>query len=342
VRTCPCRRSEAAPGTGGSGAGPPPGPRLALALLAAAAALPAGAEPILRPSELASDEYAETFTFVADLDDGTYVQLQLAVTNLGPGSGTGLCRALVKRPGAAAWTSHRRYARSEWGHAVSARGETLSVGPCSAHSGLQSSVRVPLSGRAVELTFPEPLSERAAPVTIRTRDREYRSSILQAFTPVSARLDGFDAGGPLAGGGYADHSRGNVAPADLARRWVRFRALRPPQRLLALGRQRTDGTWDPAWIWREGEPLRALDAIDLVRTPAAPAGWTAALSDGSATRVVSSGVRLHRHAPLEELGPLGILVGAFMDVPVTHTFRATLTEPGTIHGILEVSAVGED
>ena len=62
------------------------------------------------PEPLPGDEYAETFTFVADLDDGTYVQLQLAVTNLGPGAGTGLCRALVKRPGAAPWTRSARTA----------------------------------------------------------------------------------------------------------------------------------------------------------------------------------------------------------------------------------------
>jgi len=313
-----------------------------LAFLSLAAAAPVGAEPLLRPSEQASDEYAEVFTFVADLDDQTYVQLQLAVTNMGPGSGTGLCRALVKRPGAAAWTRHRRFARSGWSHEASAQGETLSVGPCSVHSGLGTRVRVPLSERVVELAFPEPLSQRTSPVVIRTQDREYRSWILQAFTAVSARLEGFDAEGPLAGGGYADHSRANFAPADLARRWVRFRALRPPQRLLAVGRQRADGTWEPAWIWREGEPPRALDGIDLQRAPGKGTGWTAALRDGSTTGAILSGVPIYRHAPLEELGPLGILVGAVMDVPVTYTFRATLTEPATIDGILEVSVVGED
>jgi len=318
---------------------PPSRARALAALLLSLTAPPAGAEPLLRPAQLPADEYAETFTFVADLDDGTYVQLQLAITNLGPGSGTGLCRALVKRPGSASWTSHRRQGRREWSHAATPDGEILSVGPCSARSGEHTWVRVPLAGRTVELTFPEPVSERAPPVTIRAGEREYRSSILQAFTAVSARLQGFGAEAPLAGGGYADHSRSTVAPLDLARRWVRFRALRPPARLLALGRQRLDGTWDPAWIWREGGPPRALDAVELHRAPTGPA-WAAALRDGATTYTLQSGPRLHRHAPLEELGLLGALLGAVMDVPVTYTFRATLVGPAPIDGILEVAVPG--
>lgn len=310
----------------------------ALALVLGGSRAPAG--EVLRPVELPADDYAETFTFVADLEDGTYVQLQLAVTNLGPGSGTGLCRALVKRPGAPSWTSHERHGRREWGHAATAGEEVLSVGPCSARSGEHTWVRAPLGGRSVELTFPEPLSERAPAVTIREGAREYRAAVLQAFTAVSARLEGFGPGGPLAGGGYADHSRSTVPPGGLARRWVRFRALRPPARLLALGRQRLDGTWDPAWIWREGENPRALDGV-VLRRAGGPA-WAAALREGLTTHALQSGLRLHRHAPLEELGLLGALVGAWMDVPVTFTFRATLAGPAPAEGILEVSVLGEE
>ena len=98
-------------------------------------------------------------------------------------------------------------------------------------------MRAPLAGRTVELTFPEPLRERAAATTVELGDRSYRAAVLQAFTPVEVRLGGFDAAGPLGGGGYADHSRSDVPPAKLASGWVRFRALRPPHRLLLLGRR---------------------------------------------------------------------------------------------------------
>lgn len=314
----------------------------ALVALGAPAARADAAEALLRPAQLSSDAYAETFTFVADLDDGSYVQLQLAVTNIGPGSGTGLCRVLVARPGAAPWTRHARHGRSGWSHEVAADGEVLSVGDCSARSGAGTRVLAALGGRQIELTFPEPLSERAPPTVIRLGDREYRASILQAFTPVRARLEGFGAADPVSGGGYADHSRTTVPPDALAHRWVRFRALRAPHRLLVLGRQLPGGRWDPAWIWRQGEAPRALDALELHRSGGEGGPWTATLRDGSASGTVSAGPSLYRHAPLEELGPIGWLVRAVMDAPVTTTFRATLAEPAPVDGILEVSILGAE
>jgi hypothetical protein len=218
------------------------------------------------------------------------------------------------------------------------------VGDCSARSGDRTTVRVALGGRSVELTFPEPLSERAPPTTIRARGQAYRSSVLQAFTPVSARLVGFgaDAAGPLQGGGYADHSLSTVAPDALAQRWVRVRALRSPGGLLIVGRQLPDGTWDPAWIWRQGGAPHPLDAIELHHQSGPDGAWTVALRDGPMAATVSSGPRLYRYAPLDELGPLGWVVGALMDVPVTSTFRAALSERGPLDGILEVSLLGEE
>jgi len=312
------------------------------ALAGLLAAGPAYASTVLRPEALAADEYAETFTFVGDLDDGTYVQLQLAITNIGPGQGTGLCRALVKRPGAAAWTSHARVSRREWRHEAGAAGELLTVGTCTAASGDGTRVRVALGGRTVALDFPEASTERAWPAAVQQGVRQYRAVVLQAFTPVTARLDGFGDAGPLAGGGYADHSRSDLAPTALARRWVRFRALRPPHQLLVLGRQQPDGAWVAGWIWRRGEAPRALDAIALRRAAGRDGAWTASLQDGPGASTVSSGARLHRHAPLEELGTAGWLLSAVLDVPVTYTYRGTLEPGGAVDGILEVSVLGEE
>jgi hypothetical protein len=319
---------------------------LAAALLAAAAtaasAAPAAARDLLRPAELRIDDYAETFTFVADLDDGTYVQLQLAVTNLGPGSGTGLCRVLVKRPSDAAWTRHERYGRSGWSYRTREDGEVLSIGGCAARSGAQTVVRAALGGRAVELTFPGPLSELAPPTVIAVRNREYRAWVLQAFTPVTARFEGFGVAAPQPGGGYADHSRTTVPAGALGRRWVRFRALRPPSRLLVLARQLPDGRWDPAWIWRQGEAPRPLASVELLRARGAGGAWSVVLRDGPATDTVSAGLRLYRHAPLEELGPMGWIAKAMMEVPVTTTYRATLAAPVPADGVLEVSILGKE
>lgn len=313
---------------------------IAAAFLAAVPTSKARASDLL-PTPLPEDDYAETFTFVADLDDGTYVQLQLAVTNLGPGSGTGLCRALVKRPSEPAWTGHRRVPSREWSHREEAGAEVLVVGPCAVHSSAVTQVRTEIDGRAVALSFARPLVTHEVPGSpIRIRDREYRSWILQPFATASVRLEGFASGALLSGGGYADHSRTNLSPGDLARRWVRFRALRPEASLLLLARERPDGRWEPAWLWPGGEHPRALDAVELHLLKAEPGGgrrWTVAVREGPVRTELAVGPLLHRHAPLAELGVLGALVAPFVRAPITYTYRATLAAPAPVDGVLEIS-----
>jgi hypothetical protein len=97
------------------------------------AAAPA-AGSTLRPTPTDDDAFTETWTFVADLVDGSYVQVQLSVTNLGPGSGNAMCRLLVARKGAAPWAAIQRFDSSEWSHQPGAP-ESLKIGPCVASSG---------------------------------------------------------------------------------------------------------------------------------------------------------------------------------------------------------------
>jgi hypothetical protein len=327
---------------------PERGPGLLLAAAAAVGALatPARAEPALRPEPLGDDEYMESFSFVADLDDGTYVQLQLGVTNLGPGRGTGFCRALVRRPGSRPWSASERFGH-RWGHVETGRqSERLEVGSCFATSGPAGTLaQATLSGRSVELSYPSAASPRDPPaVDLEVGGRTYRSWILQAFTPVSARFVGLGAPGPLAGGGYADHSRSNVRSRDLARSWVRFRSLRGDRPLLLLGRQAPDGSWEPAWLWRMGERAVKVAALQVARATAAGSpGFTVTLAvDGVGSRIASVSP-LYRYASLSELGPLGRVVAPWVGNSVTYTQRATLSHSGEgpIDGILEVSVFEE-
>jgi hypothetical protein len=318
-----------------------PGALVACLVALAGPAASARAEPSLRPAPLADEDYVESFTFVADLDDGTYVQLQLGVTNLGPSTGTGFCRALVRRPGGEPWTASERFGR-RWGHAATGpASERLVVGPCSASSGASgTSVRAALSDRAVEIDYPSSTAPARSPVAeASVGGRRYRSSILQAFTPVSVRLTGLGAGGPLSGGGYADHSRSNVGYRDLARSWVRFRALRGDRPVVLLGRQAKDGRWGPAWLWRAGADAVPLTELRVTRVASGSPAFTVTLAgEGTAGRIASS-TPLYRFASLSELGPLGRVVEPWVGNSVTYTQRATLSPPGEspIDGILEIS-----
>ena len=62
---------------------------MSLSVLTWTVSLAFGASP-LNPQPLDDESNGETFTKIADLSDGTYIQLQLAVSNIGMGDGAGV------------------------------------------------------------------------------------------------------------------------------------------------------------------------------------------------------------------------------------------------------------
>ena len=315
--------------------------RWALALVAVVSAASARAEPALLPTPLPDDEYVESFTFVTDLDDGTYVHAQLGVTNIGPGTANAFCRVLVARPGTSPWTASDRFGSSRWAHHLGGDSERLDVGTCSAASSPSGTVvHVALGGREVELRYPERTVPRDSPSgELRVGTRVYRSWILQAFTPATASLVGFNVDGALAGGGFADHSRTNVRPKDLARSWVRFRALRGSRMLLILGRQGPDGSWGRSWMWKVGGIAEPVARLAVTRGEPRSAPVFDITLEGAATGRISTVSPVYRFASLNELGLLGRMVAPWVGNPVTYTQRATFSVPGEgpVDGILEVS-----
>jgi hypothetical protein len=319
-------------------------PSLAVALTLLAPLLSAAA-PQLKPTVLGDDDYAESFTFVADLDDGTYLQLQLAVTNIGPGERTGACRALLVRPGKAPWTRNERVGSEEWRHSGDAAYEKLDVGPCEAVSGGATEVVARLDGAVISLRYPTPVSAVVPPSgVLQVGSRKHSTWLLHPFSTVTAKLA--LPGQPaveLSGGGYADHSRTNVSSKALARRWIRFRGLRGGERVLLLARESLSGGFDPAWIWIEGRAPQRFERFDLARagTRERPS-WTVHLSGGRGGEISSLSL-LYRYAPVEELGAIGRIVKPFVGSPVTYTHRAELRLNGeaALYGILEVSLLEE-
>ena len=83
----------------------------------------------LEPSPMSDETYAETYTAVAALEDGSFVLLQLLFTNAGIGSGRGGCRALWVPPGQAGINTSQSGDRGNWSYDASA--STLNVGDCS-------------------------------------------------------------------------------------------------------------------------------------------------------------------------------------------------------------------
>ncbi|MCB9647853.1 MAG: hypothetical protein H6730_14785 [Deltaproteobacteria bacterium] len=100
-----------------------------LTLAALTFSVPAGAAELLEPTPISAETYAESFTLSVDLGGGTYLQGQLAVSNLGPGGRPGGLPLPVRAGGGkeppgprsttaiAGPTRRRRSRSSPWGRA---------------------------------------------------------------------------------------------------------------------------------------------------------------------------------------------------------------------------------
>lgn len=300
----------------------------------------------LEPTPSPSDNYGESFTFIGDLEDGTFVLVQLSVTNLGPGARHGICRASVLKPGQKAWSPQKKVGEREWSY--DATSSTLQVGACSARSaGGFTRVEAPLDGGRVALEYAASVTPRSPEGSdVEVGNARYRHEVTLAFSPLRATVQ-LPKGAELtgAGGGYADHTRSTIAPAKLAKRWVRFRALRGGERLVLLAREGQDGEFGPVYAWEEGETPRPLEHFTLTREGAKERSvWKAELhADGGAALVLRSTSLLQRSAPVEELGVLGGLVRPVVGSPVTYLHRAVLEQPGKapVAGLMEVTLEGD-
>ena len=320
--------------------------RLSLLTLLAVLTLPwmAGAGAVLEPLPSTNDNYAESFSFMADLDDGTFVAAQFSVTNLGPGSRHGICRATVVRPGRKPWSPQTKLDSDEWGY--DAATSTLKMGPCTLHAGAGTFISVPLDNGLVNLAFTEPPSPQSPPGSELTLDNaRYRHEVLVPFSPVkvSLRLPGAEAPRELSGGGYGDHSHATVAPAKLALSWVRFRAVRGGANVVLLAREGFDGSFTPSYLLT-ASGTQPLQRFELHRkqegdSNSKTAGWDAELSGAGGPVTLRSTSLLLRSAPVQDLGLLGSLVKPVVGSPVTYIMRAVLARPGQpeVEGIMEVS-----
>ncbi|HET9597777.1 MAG TPA: hypothetical protein VFP65_19470 [Anaeromyxobacteraceae bacterium] len=319
---------------------------LALAFAQAARADGARERQFLRPTP-ASGTYGESFTFIADLDDGTYVHLTLALTTLGPGGLKTICRARIVPPGALPWAAATRLGSDAWSWA-GGPGERLAVGPCSAEmEGEGLAVEVALEGGRARLAFAArpaqaPLLRDAVVVV---PGKQFRSEVMLFRTPVTATVA--LPGRPVRtveGAGYADHSRSTISPLDLFESWVRFRALRGDRPVALLGRRGRDGAFKPVWACEDGDHCRDLDRYEIRRAPdARPAAFAVTVGAGEDALQLRSGALLYRSAPVEELGLLGRLVKVVAGNPVTYVYRGTLQEGDAppVEGILEVEVADD-
>ncbi|MFO0724765.1 MAG: hypothetical protein U1E65_13370 [Myxococcota bacterium] len=313
-------------------------PLLLLALTASAGT--AEARSFLKPLALSSDNYGESYSFIADLEDGGYLLLQLGVSNVGPGSGHGICRALYVAANAGPWTANTIVGSGDWGFKDEGGEERLSIGPCDARIGKDATtIRVPLEGARMELKIEgRPASIMPPGAHMKIAGGQHRSEIWFPAAKAEATIQPKDGEAKqVKGVAYGDHSCSDVDPGKIAKRWVRFRALRAEVPVLILGREDPSGAFGPVWM-RSGADFSQLTRYEVARSgdKAKPA-LTINLSAGDKKLEIKSERFLFRYAPVEEIGAIGSIIAPFVGAPTSFTMRATLTDGDKkIPGLLEV------
>ena len=148
-------------------------------------AVPSADAALLKPKLMDSESYGETWTAIADLEDGTYVLLQYVFTNAGMGDGKGGCRALVVGPGKKGHNAATRVDRDEWSY--NSAKKSLKVGACSLSSSGGRTTFVARAGKiSVRLTLREGLKRVRPPGhRVRAGDDFFEAEVLILHHPTT-------------------------------------------------------------------------------------------------------------------------------------------------------------
>jgi hypothetical protein len=304
---------------------------------------------IVAPDLVREETFSETFTTIADFEDGTYIQLQLAISNLGPGDAHGICKLLVVERGKEAWSAAGKVDREEWSH-TQGPPEVLTIGQCKAiasdHFEMkavldQGSVRITLDARPQRIEPPE----HHLPIG----DGFYETDILVPFARATVEIDhvGRDRR-MIVGHGYADHSRSATLPNKIGRMWIRFRGLADSHSALVLVRFPPGTESAHGYTWAQGRPA----AVPLLRVKVQRSTkperdrayqWRALVeTQDKLTWRLETSELIRRDAPIEEFAIIGKLLRPIIGDPVTYTYRAVLTDAAsklTLPGVLEAEVM---
>ena len=297
---------------------------------------PASAGPVLQPVPLSEESYAETYTAVASLDDGSFVLMQMLFTNAGFGDRKGACRALWVPPGAKGINASASVDRDGWSYDGS--NDTLTVGPCTlgrSGSGLQFAAR--LDGISVTLD----VDGRAG----KTRAPDHRIDAGGGFHEsdiVVARADARPVG---QAGGRSQDQRGAVpldhpldhAVAEGGELLDALPWLRGEFPHVAAGASAAIRRGSPGMVLVPG-PACPLCGGGIIGCPRSIRGGMPGMTVGS--HAVKATGMIYRYRPTEAYGAVGKLAAPWIGDPTTTTYAASADGPtGRLTGILEVSEI---
>ncbi len=304
------------------------------------------------PSWEKNDQYSETWTAIVDTSENGYLQVQMNITNMGPGSGRSFCRFLwVSAKGS---TTHRVEQRTQQAWETSASQKGFKTGPCEmSYNATQVLFVGNIKEWLVSLVFhkaPTLTSTPGSPFKNTQDEGTYVSDIVLPWGDVSGTLA--QKGQPaqnIQGQGYIDHSLSTIKAYDLARGWVRFRSFKPGCETLFLARFPADSAHEASgYQWHKTHTQPRALKIQTASWPLPEASekpWVLS-SPQQESWVFKPQQKLYTHEPLEDYGILRRIIAHYIGDSQTVTYRAFLEQstPRTplctnVSGILEIGTV---
>lgn len=301
------------------------------------------AQDLLLPRSTGNEAYSESFTLLADLEDGSYVLLQYLFTNAGLGDEKAGCRGLIVPPTGKGFNEGAQFNRDEWTY--DSKNKSLTVGACV------------LQERAGALTFKVKTDNFKANLTLHRKakpsplprypkkkgDEFFHVDILVPWAKVTGSVSSPIYTKAVQGHGYIDHSRSNCLVPNIASRWIRFRGLDGKNPYLFQfhfppGAQNITG-----WHW-EAQANRPTALQNPKLKGGTPQQATELQFHNGQTHVKLKTTRLlHRYRPVADYGLLGKLAKPWVGDPTTTTYHATVTlDDGTvIHGLYETAQIAD-
>ena len=285
------------------------------------------ASPIV-PKNSGDESYSESYTAFADLDDGTYILIQLLFSNAGVGSNKAVCRLLHVPKGKKGVNSSIQASKNEW----KANPSKLQVQQCYIHKQEDTTI---MYGKtdigSVMLTFDQKMQKQSLKDgRIQPKSTSfYEQDILIMTAKVQAKISIGAQQKTLSGYAQLDHSRSNALLPDVAKGWYRFRGFRGSQPVFAQLRIAPNGE-KTGWVYdKTSSKEYALQGANT--------GTDSVLFTELGGLVLSPVNIIYEYRPLESYGMLGSLAKAWIGNPVTRTYRGMTNFQGEeILGILEI------
>ncbi|MGA2506426.1 MAG: hypothetical protein ABSF80_03015 [Chitinispirillaceae bacterium] len=310
-----------------------------------------------KPAFLANGSYCEAYKLSALLDDETFIETEMMVTNIGFRDSNAACQILVLHPGEDRWKASKRFGKADWNYSDTPN-PALSIGHCRLAQEKDSTICTMVFGNAtVTLSFDvapnpvkipstinvsgeKPLLSGKSSTTFYTYEMLIPWSRLNATICLPGRTKKL-----VSGSGILVDSRSVGYPKDFSRGWVYYYGCLSGCRFLVNFRFPLNDTCGVAgWIWKDNEqtaqPVTNMQVSSGSHMVDGKKGRFVVISSPDSSFRITSQLELDRYSIIDDLGPvLGTIIKLVVGNPVTRFYKAQVTpSPGQppAQGILEM------